>query len=53
MSPNLRWFQRLTALVRPNRLQRDLDDELLFHIEARTRDNIARGMPRTTHGSPR
>ena len=45
MSPNLRWFQRLTALVRPNRLQRDLDDELLFHIEARTRDNIARGMP--------
>ena len=45
MSPNLRWFQRLTALVRPNRLQRDLDDELLFHVEARTRDNIASGMP--------
>jgi predicted permease len=44
MSPNLRWFQRLTALVRANRLQRDLDDELLFHIEARTRDNVARGM---------
>ena len=44
MIPNVRWFHRLTALVRANRLQRDLDDELLFHIEARTRDNIARGM---------
>ena len=44
MSPNLRWLHRLTAIVRGNRLQRDLDDELLFHIEARTRDNIARGM---------
>jgi predicted permease len=44
MTPNLRWFRRLTSLVRANRLERDLNDELLFHIEARTRDNIARGM---------
>ena len=44
MAPNLRWFHRLTATIRGNRLQNDLDDELLFHIEARTRDNIASGM---------
>src|SRR4051794_27147331 len=44
MTPNLRWLRRLTSLARANRLDRDLDDELLFHIEARTRDNIARGM---------
>jgi len=44
MAPNLRWLHRLTAAVRRTRLQSDLDDELLFHIEARTRDNIASGM---------
>ena len=44
MTSFARWVRRLTALARPNRLQRDLDDELLFHIEARTRDNIAAGM---------
>jgi hypothetical protein len=44
MAPNLRWFHRLTAVIRGRRLQSDLDDELLFHIEARTRDNIASGM---------
>lgn len=45
MLPNLRWFRRLTALARANRLQRDLDDELLFHLESRAQDNIALGMP--------
>jgi predicted permease len=44
MLPNVRWIHRVTALLRPNRLHRDLDDELQFHLEARTRDNIARGM---------
>jgi predicted permease len=44
MTLNLRWLHRLTALIRTRRLQQDLDDELLFHIEARTRDNIAQGM---------
>ena len=44
MTPHFRWFRRLTAFLQANRLKRDLDDELLFHIEARTRDNIARGM---------
>jgi predicted permease len=32
------------GLVRVNRLHQDLDDELAFHIEARTRDNIKQGM---------
>ena len=41
---NLRWIQRITALFRPNQLSRDLGDELQFHLEARTRDNIALGM---------
>ena len=44
MAPNLRWFHRLTAVIRSRRLQSDLDDELLFHLEERTRDNIASGM---------
>jgi predicted permease len=41
---NLRWLQRMTSLFRPGRLSRDLDDELQFHLEARTRDNIALGL---------
>ena len=45
MTPNLRWLRRLTALVRRDRLQQDIDDEILFHIESRTRDYIAAGMP--------
>ena len=44
MALNLRWVHRLTALIRGNQLQRDLEDEMLFHIEARTRDNITSGM---------
>jgi predicted permease len=30
--------------MRADRLQRDLDDELQFHVDARTHDNMARGM---------
>jgi predicted permease len=41
---NPRWLQRVTSLLRPGRLSRDLDDELQFHLEARTRDNIALGL---------
>jgi len=35
---------RLKSLLRINRLERDLDEELGSHIEMRTADNIAAGM---------
>jgi predicted permease len=35
---------RLAALFRRDRLSRDLDDELRFHLEMRARDNRAAGM---------
>src|SRR5436190_21366751 len=37
------WISRLSNLFR-SQLTNDLDDELSFHVESRTRDNIARGM---------
>ena len=39
------WFSRLTNVFRSGRLDRDLDAELEFHIEARTDDLIAKGQP--------
>jgi predicted permease len=41
---NLRWLTRAAAVFRPTALHRDLEDELSFHVEARTRDNVAAGM---------
>ena len=38
------WVNRLLNLVRPDELSRSLNEELDFHIEARTRDNFAAGM---------
>ena len=38
-------LSRLKGLLQINRLERDLDDELRSHIEMRTRDNLAAGMP--------
>jgi putative ABC transport system permease protein len=38
------WISRLTNVFRSSRLDRDLDAELEFHIEARTDELIARGM---------
>jgi predicted permease len=37
-------LSRLSATLRPRRLNRDLDDELQFHIERRTDELIAKGM---------
>jgi putative ABC transport system permease protein len=37
---------RLTSLFRRNRLERDLDRELMFHIEMLTEQHIQQGMPR-------
>jgi predicted permease len=36
---------RLRALIAPRRLERDLDDELAFHVEMATRKHVANGMP--------
>src|SRR5579859_6347652 len=40
------WFSRLTNVFRPSRVNRDLDDELLFHIEVRTEEFVRLGMTR-------
>ena len=37
-------FARLLVLVRRNRFESDLDDELQFHLEEATRRNVERGM---------
>lgn len=39
------WLSRLTCTLRPGRLQDELDDELQFHIDRRTDELIAQGMP--------
>src|ERR1700681_1132930 len=38
------WLSRLVNVFRSDRLDRDLDAELQFHIEARTEELIARGL---------
>jgi predicted permease len=38
------WLSRLSNVFRGNRLDRDLDDELQFHIQARVEDLIRRGL---------
>ena len=43
---NLRdWTLRLRALVRPGRAERDLHDELAFHLERETKKLVDEGMP--------
>src|SRR2546422_5610176 len=38
------WMSRLWNLLRSRELNRGLDEELQFHLDARTRDNINAGM---------
>ena len=38
------WFHRLSNLLRRDDLDRELDEELQFHIDARMRDNLKAGM---------
>src|SRR6266576_5472859 len=40
------WLSRLTNVFRTSRVNRDLDDELLFHIDARTEEFVRRGLTR-------
>jgi hypothetical protein len=39
------WIRRFRAFWRPQHLERDLDDELQFHVEMRARENETAGMP--------
>ena len=39
------WLSRIAAIVRSRKLERDLDEELQLHIELKTQENIAAGMP--------
>jgi predicted permease len=39
------WFRKLRATLRPDGLDDSLDDELSFHLEQRTEEFIAQGMP--------
>ena len=38
------WMNRLRSLVHRDKLNRDLGDEVKFHVEMRTRENVAAGM---------
>src|SRR5215470_13846246 len=37
-------YTRLYGLLRKDRIEREMDDEIRFHLLMRTRDNIERGM---------
>jgi len=39
------WLNRIAAIARHRTLERDLDEELQLHIELKTQENIAAGMP--------
>ncbi|HEV2245717.1 MAG TPA: ABC transporter permease, partial [Terriglobia bacterium] len=39
------WLNRIAAIVRSRKLESDLDEELQLHIELKTQENIAAGMP--------
>ena len=41
----MKWLKRLQSTLWPNNLQRDLDDELQFHIDRRAHELMAQGMP--------
>ena len=38
------WLQRLVNTFHQGKLRGEIDEELRFHIESKTEDNIARGM---------
>ena len=39
------WLSKIAAIARSRKLECDLDEELQFHIEQKTQENIAAGMP--------
>ena len=38
------WFNRLANIFRPARVRGEIEEELRYHINARTTDNVAAGM---------
>ena len=42
------WFQRAVQIFRPNRLDRELSDEMRFHLQMREQQNIEAGMSPTS-----
>ena len=38
------WINRLAGLVRPKKLDAELDEEVQFHIESRVHQYLAEGM---------
>lgn len=38
------WFRRLATVFRAQKIRGEIDEELRYHIEARTADNLAAGM---------
>ena len=44
MQPIYQLMQKLRSLLRSRAVKRDIDDELRFHIEQRTKENITAGM---------
>jgi len=38
------WFNRFSNLFRRENVNKELDEELQFHLDARTRDNLNAGM---------
>ena len=39
------WLSRLLNVLRRDRVDRDLDEEIRFHLDARTDELVRRGMP--------
>ena len=39
------WSNRFKNLFRTGKLDSEIDEELQFHLEARSRDNLRAGMP--------
>lgn len=42
------WLNRIAAIIGCRKLERDLDDEIELHIEFKTQENMASGMPHFT-----
>ena len=40
------WLSRVVNVVRRNRVNRDLDEEMQFHIDSRSDELVRNGMPR-------
>src|SRR5260221_7961442 len=44
------WWNRLANIVRPSSIRNEIDEELRYHVAARTKDNVALGMsPHEAH----